>query len=108
MRAVRALRRTGVIVALAAALAVPGLSPLSAGAAVTASTASAGAAATPTPASTGAGVTVYRPDTQKDRVGSAITSLQVTARDSTAGAVLPFSASGLPPGLAISPAGVIS
>jgi Ricin-type beta-trefoil lectin domain/Putative Ig domain len=108
MRAVPALRRAGVTVALVAALAVPGLSPLSAGATVTASTASARAASTSTPASTGAGVTVYRPDTQKDPVGSAVTPLQVVARDSTAGAVLTFSASGLPPGLAISPAGLIS
>ena len=108
MRAVPALRRAGVTVALVAALAVPGLSPLSAGATVTASTASARAASASTPASTGAGVTVYRPDTQKDPVGSAITPLQVVARDSTAGAALTFSASGLPPGLAISPAGLIS
>ena len=108
MRAVPALRRAGVTVALVATLAVPGLSPLSAGATVTASVASAGAASASTPASTGAGVTVYRPATQKDPVGSAITPLQVIARDSTAGAVLTFSASGLPPGLAISPAGVIS
>jgi beta-glucosidase len=108
MRAVRALRRAGVTVALVAALAVPGLSPLSAGATVTASTASARAASSSTPASTGAGVTVYRPDTHKDPVGSAITPLQVVARDSTAGAALTFSASGLPPGLAISPAGLIS
>jgi beta-glucosidase len=108
MRAVPALRRAGVTVALVAALAVPGLSPLSAGATVTASAASARAASTSRPASTGAGVTVYRPDTQKDPVGSAITPLQVVARDSTAGAALTFSASGLPPGLAISPAGLIS
>ena len=108
MRAVPALRRAGVTVALVAALAVPGLSPLSAGATVTASTASARAASTSTPASTGGGVTVNRPDTQKDPVGSAITPLQAIARDSTAGAVLTFSASGLPPGLAISPAGLIS
>jgi hypothetical protein len=108
MRAVPALRRAGVTVALVAALAVPGLSPLSAGATVTASTASARAASTSTPASTAAGVTVNRPNTQKDPVGSAITPFQVIARDSTADAVLTFSASGLPPGLAISPAGLIS
>lgn len=101
MRAVPALRRAGVTVALVAALAVPGLSPLSAGATVTSSTASARAAST-------SGVTVYLPDTQKDPVGSAVNPLQVSARDTTAGAVLTFSASGLPPGLAISPAGVIS
>jgi ricin-type beta-trefoil lectin protein/putative Ig domain-containing protein len=108
MRAVPALRRAGVTIALVAALAVPGLSPLSAGATVTASTASARAASASTPASTAAGVTVYRPDTQKDPVGSAITSLQVIARDSNAGAVLTFSASGLPLGLTISPSGLIS
>jgi hypothetical protein len=107
MRAVPALRRAGVTVALVAGLAVLGLSPLSAGATVTASTASVRAASTSTPASTGAGVTVYRPDTQKVPVGSAV-ALQVIARDSTTGAVLTFSASGLPPGLAISPAGLIS
>ena len=108
MRPVPALRRVGVTVAVVAVLAVPGLSPLSAGATVTASAASAGAASTSTPASTGAGVTVDRPDIRKDPVGSAITPLQVIARDSTAGAVLSFSASGLPIGLAISPAGLIS
>jgi Ricin-type beta-trefoil lectin domain/Putative Ig domain len=108
MRAVPALRRAGVTVALVAALAVPGLSPLSAGATVTASTASARAASAATPASTGAVVEVYRPEIQRDPVGSAITPLLVTAQDSTAGAVLTFSASGLPPGLAISPAGFIS
>ncbi len=108
MRAVPALRRAAVTIALVAALAVPGLSPLSAGATVTASAASARAASSSTPASTGAGVTVYRPDTQKDPVGSAITPFHVKALDSTAGAVLTFSASGLPLGLAISPAGVIS
>jgi Ricin-type beta-trefoil lectin domain/Putative Ig domain len=108
MRAAPALRRAGVTMALVAALAVPGLSPLSADATVTASTPSARAASTSTPASTAAGVTVYRPDTQKDPVGSAITPLQVIARDSTAGAALTFTASGLPPGLAISPAGLIS
>lgn len=109
MRTVPALRRVGLTVALAAALAVPGLSPLSANATVTASTAPARAAAAAAPASTATVVDVYWPtSTRSDPVGSAITPLQVLARDSTAGAVLTFSATGLPPGLAISSAGLVS
>ena len=107
MRIVPALRRVGLTVVLAAALAVPGLAPLSADATVTASPAPARAAAAPTPTSTG--VVVEAPSyVPSDPVGSAILPVQIRAVDSTAGAVLTFSATGLPPGLAISTDGVIS
>jgi hypothetical protein len=108
MRAAPALRRAAVAFAVVTALAIPGLSPLSAGATVTASTPSARAASAPTPTSTAAPVEVYPPDTQQDPVRTAIKPLQVTGQDSTADAVLTFSASGLPTGLAISSAGLIS
>lgn len=107
MRAVSALRRTGVILAATAGLAVSGLSPLSAGATTVASTPSVRVVSAQA-ASVGAVVEVTNPGRQSDLVGSTITPLQVAARDSTAGAVLTFSASGLPPGLGISPTGVIS
>jgi len=108
MRVVPTLRRVGVTLAVVAALAVPGLSSLSAGAAVTAPTASVRAASAATPASTGAVVEVYAPGNSRNQVGSVITPVQITARDSTAGAVLTFTASGLPLGLKVSTTGLIS
>ncbi len=51
-------------------------------------------------------VTVTNPGNQATKVGAAV-SLQVTATDS-GGASLTFSAGGLPPGLSISPSGLIS
>jgi hypothetical protein len=107
MRTVSALRRVGLTVAVAAALAVPGLSPLSASATVTASPAPARAAAVP--AATSTGVVVEAPSyVPQDAVGRAMVPVQIRAVDSTAGAVLTFSAAGLPPGLAISAGGVVS
>ncbi|HEX6520526.1 MAG TPA: ricin-type beta-trefoil lectin domain protein [Streptosporangiaceae bacterium] len=108
MRTVPALRRAGVILAVVAGLAVPGLSPLSAGATAVVSTTSARVVSARAAASAGAVVEVTNPGRQSDLVGTTITPLQVTARDSTAGAVLTFSASGLPAGLAISSTGAIS
>jgi hypothetical protein len=102
MRIVPAFRRVGLTLAVVAALAVPGLSPLPAGAAEIA------APPTAQPAATSTGVVVERPYTQSDPVGSPIIPVQIRAVDSTAGAVLTFSASGLPPGLAISAGGVVS
>lgn len=108
MRTVSALRRAGVVLTAVAGLVVLGLSPLSAGAAAVASTPSVRVVSAQAAASAGAVVEVINPGLQIDLVGSTITPLQVTARDSTAGAVLTFSASGLPSGLVISPTGVIS
>jgi serine protease len=53
-------------------------------------------------------VTVTSPGNQTSTDGTAITPLQVGATDSAAGQTLSFSATGLPAGLSISPAGVIS
>lgn len=73
-----------------------------------ASAASARVASPQAQASTGAYVRVVIPPDKRDQVGTTIAPLQMEAQDSTAGAVLTFSAAGLPPGLAISPAGLIS
>jgi endo-1,4-beta-xylanase len=56
---------------------------------------------------TGNTVTVTSPGAQSGRVGTAA-SVQVRATDSAAGQALTFSATGLPPGLAISSGGLIS
>lgn len=63
----------------------------------------------PSSGSTGSGntVTVTNPGTQSATVGTA-TSAQITASDSASGQALTYSASGLPPGLSISPSGLIS
>jgi cellulase/cellobiase CelA1 len=53
-------------------------------------------------------VTVANPGSQSGAVGTAITAVQVHASDSASGQSLAFSATGLPPGLAISSAGLIS
>jgi len=52
-------------------------------------------------------VTVTNPGAQSGRVGTAA-SVQVRATDSAAGQTMTFSATGLPPGLAITSAGLIS
>jgi F5/8 type C domain/Putative Ig domain len=52
-------------------------------------------------------VTVTNPGSQSSAVGSAV-SLQVTATDSASGQALSYSASGLPAGLSISSAGLIT
>ncbi len=53
-------------------------------------------------------VTVASPGTRYGRTGVKITPLQVAARDTDAAQALRFTASGLPPGLSISPGGAIS
>jgi hypothetical protein len=97
MRTAPALRRAGLVLAVTAALAVPGLASLPAGATVTASAAAAAQAST--------GIAVEQPPTQSDPVGSAIIPLQISAEPATG---LTFSATGLPPGLAISTYGIVS
>jgi hypothetical protein len=91
-----------------AGLAIPGLCPLSAGATTVTSGPSVRVVSARAVVSAAAVVEVISPGYQSDLMGSTITPLQVNARDSTAGAVLTFTASGLPPGLAISATGVIS
>ena len=53
-------------------------------------------------------VTVTNPGSQSGSVGTAITSLQVHASDSASGQNLTYTATGLPPGLAISASGLIT
>ena len=65
-------------------------------------------AAHATVVSTSNTVTVTAPASQTNRVGTAITPVQVSAVDSLPGQTLTYSATGLPAGLAISAAGVIS
>jgi hypothetical protein len=59
---------------------------------------------------TGSGntVTVTNPGSQSGQVGTAIAGVQVQASDSAAGQTLTYSATGLPPGLSISPSGLIT
>ena len=52
-------------------------------------------------------ITVTNPGTQTSTIGTAV-SLQVAASDSASGQTLTYSATGLPAGLSISPAGLIS
>jgi alpha-galactosidase len=58
--------------------------------------------------STGNTVTVTNPGNQSGTVGTAISSVQVHASDSSTGQTLTYSASGLPAGLSISSSGLIS
>ncbi len=53
-------------------------------------------------------VTVTNPGNQTGTVGTAITAVRLQATDSAAGQTLTFAATGLPPGLSITSAGVIS
>jgi alpha-L-fucosidase len=53
-------------------------------------------------------ITVTNPGSQSGTVGTAITAVQVQASDSASGQTLTYSATGLPPGLSISSAGLIS
>jgi hypothetical protein len=53
-------------------------------------------------------VTVTNPGSQSGSVGTAITALQVRASDSASGQNLTYTATGLPPGLAISASGLIT
>lgn len=53
-------------------------------------------------------VTVSNPGSQSGTVGAPATALQIQATDSSAGASLTYSATGLPAGLSISPTGLIS
>jgi len=53
-------------------------------------------------------VTVTNPGSQTGTVGTALSGLQIHATDSASGQTLTYSASGLPPGLSISAAGLIS
>jgi hypothetical protein len=59
-------------------------------------------------ASSGNTVTVTAPGNQSAAVGTAISSLQALATDSASGQSLTYTAAGLPPGLSISSAGLIS
>jgi len=53
-------------------------------------------------------VTVTNPGNQTGKVGTAITGVQIQATDSASGQTLSYTATGLPPGLSISSAGLIS
>ncbi len=53
-------------------------------------------------------VTVTGPGNQTGTVGTPVTAVQISATDSDAGQSLTYTASGLPPGLAISASGLIS
>ena len=53
-------------------------------------------------------VTVTSPGSQSGTAGTAISALQINATDSASGQALSYSATGLPPGLSISPSGLIS
>jgi hypothetical protein len=53
-------------------------------------------------------ITVTNPGSQTATVGTPITAVQIQASDSASGQTLTYSAAGLPPGLSISSAGLIS